>query len=82
MLGAALLAQIGGVLGIVWALRWLRTPFAAVALLGQPVGTALLAWWLLFDEAIGALQAAGGAAVLAAIALASHDALDPDQARR
>lgn len=81
MLGAALLAQIGGVLGIVWALRWLRAPFAAVALLGQPVGTALLAWWL-FDESIGALQAAGGAAVLAAIALASRDALDPEEARR
>ena len=81
MLGAALLAQIGGVLGIVWALRWLRAPFAAVALLGQPVGTALLAWWW-FDESIGALQAAGGAAVLAAIALASRDALDPDEARR
>lgn len=81
MLAAALLAQIGGVLGIVWALRWLRAPFAAVALLGQPVGTAVLAWWL-FDESIGPVQAAGGTAILAAILLASRDALDPDEAHR
>jgi drug/metabolite transporter (DMT)-like permease len=81
MLGAALLAQIGGVLGIVWALRWLRAPFAAVALLGQPIGTALLAWWL-FDEAISALQGVGGAAVLVAIVLTSRDALDPAATRR
>jgi len=79
--GAALVAQIGGVLGIVWALRWTRASFAAVALLGQPVGTPLLGWWL-FDEPLGAWQAAGGVAVLAAILLASRGALDPAGARR
>jgi len=79
--GAALVAQIGGVLGIVWALRWARASFAAVALLGQPVGTTLLGWWL-FDEPLGAWQAAGGVAVLAAILLASRGALDPAEARR
>jgi drug/metabolite transporter (DMT)-like permease len=79
--GAALVAQIGGILGIVWALRWARASFAALALLGQPVGTTLLAWWL-FDEPLRAWQAAGGVAVLAAILLASGAALDPEETRR
>lgn len=81
ILGAALVAQIAGILGILWALRWARAPFAAVALLGQPLGTALLGWWL-FDEPLGVLQAAGGVAVLAAIGLAAGGALDPEEARR
>jgi drug/metabolite transporter (DMT)-like permease len=80
MIGAAAVAQVGGVLGIVWALRWARASFASVALLAQPVGTSLLAWWLL-GERIGARQALGGAAVLAAIALASGRALDVDRER-
>jgi drug/metabolite transporter (DMT)-like permease len=79
--GAALVAQVGGVLGILWALRWARASFAALALLGQPVGTTLLGWWL-FDEPLAALQAAGGVAVLAAILLASGSALDPAESRR
>ncbi|HSJ96118.1 MAG TPA: EamA family transporter, partial [Myxococcota bacterium] len=79
--GAARVAQIGGILGIVWALRWARASFAAVALLGQPLGTTLLGWWL-FDEPLGAQQAAGAAAVLAAIVLAAGGALDPGEARR
>ncbi len=71
MLGAAGVAQIGGVLGIVWALRHLPTTFASVALLVQPVGSALWAWWL-FGEGLGALQLLGGATVLAGILLASR----------
>jgi drug/metabolite transporter (DMT)-like permease len=70
MLGAALVSQIGGVMGIVWSLRYLPTTVASVALLAQPVGTALLGWWLL-DEALTPLQALGGATVLAGIGLAS-----------
>ncbi|HSJ99555.1 MAG TPA: EamA family transporter, partial [Myxococcota bacterium] len=77
---AALVAQIGGILGIVWALRWARAQFAALALLGQPVGTTLLGWWL-FDEPLGAWQASGAAAVLAAILLASGGALDLKERR-
>jgi drug/metabolite transporter (DMT)-like permease len=67
------------VLGIVWALRWLRTSFASVALLAQPVGTALLGWWIL-AEPIGPLQAVGGLAVLAGIFLASQEASDTGSA--
>jgi drug/metabolite transporter (DMT)-like permease len=70
-LGVALLSQAGGVTAIAWALRHLPATFASVALLAQPVATAILGWWLL-GEAIAPLQAAGGAAVLAGIALASR----------
>jgi drug/metabolite transporter (DMT)-like permease len=69
--GATAVSQLGGVYAIVWALRYLPTTVASVALLAQPVGTALLGWWIL-GEALTAAQAAGGAAVLLGIALASQ----------
>jgi len=71
MLGAAGLSQLVGVLGIVWALRFLPTTLASVALLGQPVAAAVLAWWLL-DEPMTAIQGIGAVAVLAGIGLASR----------
>lgn len=67
----AVVSQLGGVLAIVWALRFLPTTLASVSLLGQPVGTALLGWWWL-DEVISPLQAVGGVAVLAGIGLAAR----------
>ena len=70
--GAALVSQLGGVVAVVWSLRYLRASFASVALLAQPVGTSLLGW-LLMDEALGALQMAGGAAVGLGILLASQE---------
>lgn len=73
MLGAAGVSHLGGVMGIVWSLRYLPAPVASVALLGQPLGTALLGWWLL-GEALSPLQALGGAAVLLGIVLASQSA--------
>ncbi len=69
--GAAAVSQLGGVFAIVWALRYLPTTVASVALLAQPVGTALLGWWIL-GESLSPPQAAGGAAVLLGIALASR----------
>ena len=78
--GAAVVAQIVGVVGVVWALRYLRASFAAVALLGQPIGTALLGW-VLVGEALSALQLAGCAAVGAGIGLASGSARDQENLR-
>ena len=69
-------SHLGGVLGIVAGLRYLRASFASVALLAQPVGTALLGWWIL-GEGLGALQAIGGTAVLVGILLASEGGADP-----
>ena len=67
---SATVSHLAAVVGIVWALAHLRATFAAVALLAQPVGTALLGWWWL-GEALSPLQLAGGALVLAGIATAS-----------
>ncbi len=76
ILGLALVSQLGGVLGIVWALRFLPATVASVGLLGQPVGTALLGW-LLLGESIAPLQALGGCAVLGGIALCARTGLAP-----
>ena len=68
---SATISQLAGVVGIVWALAHLRATFAAIALLAQPVGTALLGWWWL-GEALTPPQLCGGALVLAGIALAGR----------
>jgi drug/metabolite transporter (DMT)-like permease len=78
--GTAAVSQLGGVFAIVWALRYLPATVTSVALLAQPVGTALLGWWIL-GEALTLPQAAGGAAVLAGITLASRGAV-ADEAQR
>jgi drug/metabolite transporter (DMT)-like permease len=74
MLGAAVFSQLGGQMGVIWSLRYLPATVTSVALLAQPVGTALLGWWLL-GEAITGIEAIGGGVVLAGIALASRTAL-------
>jgi len=68
---SATVSHLAAVVGIVWALAHLRATFAAIALLAQPVGTALLGWWWL-GEALTPLQLGGGALVLAGIAAASR----------
>jgi drug/metabolite transporter (DMT)-like permease len=74
MLGAAVLSQLGGQMGVIWSLRYLPATVTSVALLAQPVGSTLLGWWLL-GETITRLEALGGAIVLAGIALASQSAV-------
>jgi drug/metabolite transporter (DMT)-like permease len=81
MLGAAVLSQLGGQMGVIWSLRFLPATITSVALLAQPVGTALLGWWLL-GESITGIEALGGGAVLVGIALASQSALTPRQPTR
>lgn len=70
-LATAVISHLAGVVGIVWALAHLRATFAAIALLAQPVGTALLGWWWL-DEGLTPLETLGGLGVIAGIALASR----------
>ena len=55
-----------------WALRFMQPLFTSVALIGQPVIAAGLAWWWL-GEAMGAAQAVGTLGVLAGIAIVSGD---------
>lgn len=73
MTAAAVVSQVAGVLGIAWGLRYLRATYASVALLAQPVGTALFAWWIL-SEPITGVQLLGGLAVLAGIGVVSREA--------
>ena len=71
LLGLALLAQIGGQTVIAYALAHLQASLSSVSLLIQPL-TATLAAWLIFGEAIGFLQAAGGALLLWGIYLSKR----------
>ncbi len=65
----AVVCQFAGQSLIAYAVAHLSASFASVSLLLQPVAAAALAW-LLFGEALAALQWWGGAAVLLGIYLA------------
>lgn len=70
----ALLALVPQLLGhstFNWALRHLPAALVSVALLGEPVGSALLAWGFLRETPTVAV-AAGGALILAGLLLASR----------
>lgn len=69
LIGLAVISQILGQGLIAYAFAHLPASLSSVSLLIQPVMAAIFAWWL-FGEAIGAMQFAGGAIVLAGIWLA------------
>lgn len=69
VIGFALWSQIGGQGLIAYALAHLPASFAAVSLLIQPVGAALLAW-IILGEVLGWWQALGGVIVLTGIYIA------------
>jgi len=71
LIGLALGPQLIGHSGISWSLRHLAPTMVAVAILGEPIGSALLAWWLL-GERIGPLQFAGFALLMTGIFLAAR----------
>src|SRR5206468_2759582 len=47
VLGFAIIPQIGGHTLYNWALRWVTAPVVSLSLVGEPVGSSLLAWVLL-----------------------------------
>ncbi len=67
--GLAFVSHAGGQVAIAYALAYLPAAFSSLTLLLQPVVAAILAWALL-NEAIGPMQAIGGAVVLAGIMIA------------
>ena len=69
VLALAVVCQFAGQSLITYAVAHLSASFSSVSLLVQPVAAAALAW-LLFGEALAALQWWGGAAVLLGIYLA------------
>ncbi len=69
LLGLALGPQLLGHSGINWSLKYLTPAMVALAILAEPIGSALLAWWL-FGEQFAMLQLAGFALLLTGIFLA------------
>ena len=69
VIGLAFISHAGGQVAITYALAYLPVAFSSLTLLLQPVVAAIIAWVLL-GEAIGAMQAIGGAIVLAGILIA------------
>jgi drug/metabolite transporter (DMT)-like permease len=69
----ALVPQLLGHSSFNWALRYLPAAFVAIILLGEPVGSAFLAY-LVLSELPGPLTLAGAGLVLAGIAVASRSA--------
>jgi drug/metabolite transporter (DMT)-like permease len=66
----ALIPQLIGHSSYNWALRWLSTSLVAVSLLGEPIGSTLLAY-LVFNEGLTWAKIIGGACILWAIGLAA-----------
>ncbi len=67
----AVFATIGGHTVFNWALRHVPASLVAVTFVGEPVGSALLAW-LILGQAIAPLTALGGIVVLAGIYLTAR----------
>jgi len=72
MAALALGPQLIGHTSFNWALRRLTATFVAVAILGEPVGAALLAW-LFFGERFSVLQLIGFVALLGGIFVAARE---------
>jgi drug/metabolite transporter (DMT)-like permease len=71
LLALALVAQIGGQTVIAYASAHLPASLSSVSLLIQPL-TAAVAAWLIFQEALGVLQIAGGGLLLWGIYLSKR----------
>ena len=67
----ALGPQILGHSSFNWALGYLSATYVTVATLGDPIGSTLLAWWLLGEQP-SLWSAVGGALTLVGIAIASY----------
>ena len=76
--GLALLPQLIGHTAFNWSLRRLSPTFVALSILGEPVGSAILAS-LLFAETPSALQSGAFATLLAGIAIAALGERRPRQ---
>jgi drug/metabolite transporter (DMT)-like permease len=71
LIGLALVSQILGHTTNNWALRFFSASLIAVALLGEPICSTLLAY-VLFHETLSAIQVGGAALILVGIYLAAR----------
>jgi drug/metabolite transporter (DMT)-like permease len=59
--------------GFNWALRHVRAYIVNLAVLGEPIGASLLAWWLIGgDEVPGSATLVGGTLILAGLAISIY----------
>lgn len=65
----ALITQLIGHTSYNWALKWFSAGLIAVSLLGEPVGSAILAY-ILFDEGLTVAKIIGGVLIMIAIYIA------------
>lgn len=72
--GLAIGPQLIGHTGINWSLKHAPATVIAVAILGEPIASALMAWWL-FDERFQPLQMAGFSLLLLGIFLSARSAV-------
>ena len=72
LMGLGLGPQLMGHSGINWSLKHIPATFIAIVILGEPIGSSLLAWWI-FGEQFAPLQLVGFAILLASIYFASRD---------
>ena len=80
LLGLAVGPQLLGHTAFNWAIKYLSATFVTVAILGEPIGSTLLALLLLPNQGLQGLQVAGGVLLLLGIAvatLAEHGARQP-----
>jgi len=71
--GMAVISQILGHSSYNWSLKWFTTSLVAISLLGEPIGSTLLAY-IIFDERLTWMKFIGGLFILSAIYLAaSHE---------
>ena len=66
----AFVSQLIGHSSYNWSLKWFSTSFVAVSLLGEPIGSTLLAY-IIFDEGLTWLKLIGGLFILSAIYIAA-----------
>ncbi len=69
--GLALISQVVGHTTYNWALKWCSAGLIAVSLLGEPVISSIIAYFL-FDEGFTPLKVLGGGCVLVSIYLAAR----------
>lgn len=70
--GLAIGPQLLGHSAVNWALKYVSASFIAVVILGEPIGSAILAW-LLLGEGFAVMQLAGFALLLIGIYLAAQN---------
>jgi len=76
-LGMAVISQVVGHTSYNWSLKWFSSSLVAVSLLGEPIGSSILAYFI-FGEELTMVKLAGGGLILVGIYLAAAPKKKPD----